>query len=308
MELAKPDNLKMALSHNPIAISVCIVCRNEAVKLDKCLESVKWADEVIVMDLSSTDGSADVARKHGARVVTHRPVVIVEMVRNIIGSEASGDWILVLDPDERVTTGLAKELRDASRRSDIDAVIVPRMNYDFGFAPSSPLQRYEPQLRMYRRSKVKWPERPNALPEVDETRLYRVPREDHLVMIHERSRNVPEVLDRMVRYAPVQAKSMVECGEAFTAKAMLKDLLEGTYRHFFLGRAWRDGVPGLLRAGVLVTFKFYVWAAFWQESSNQRVSEDDRLIRRLGILMEGPRLVLKFFQFAGSIFCKRQMR
>jgi glycosyltransferase involved in cell wall biosynthesis len=296
----------MAVSDNSVRISVCIVCRNEADKLDKCLESVKWADEIVVMDLSSTDGSGDLATRHGARVLTHRPVVIVEMVRNTVAAGASGEWILALDPDERITTGLAKELRQASQRTDIDAVIIPRMNYDFGFPPSSPLQRYEPQLRMYRRSRVKWPCIPNALPEVKESCVYRVPCKDDFVMIHERSRNVPEVLERIVRYAPVQAKSMMEHGEVFTAKAMLTVLFEGIYRHFFLGRAWKDGVPGLLRAGVLVTFKFYVWAAFWQQSSRQRASEDDRLIRRLGILMEGPRLVLKVFQFAANIICKRQ--
>ena len=59
-------------------ISVCIVCRNEADKLGPCLESVAWADEVIVMDLESSDASAETAETHGARVVRRAPLPIVE--------------------------------------------------------------------------------------------------------------------------------------------------------------------------------------------------------------------------------------
>lgn len=273
-------------------ISTCIVCRNEADKLGPCLESVSWCDDVVVMDLASTDGSAELAESHGARVVRHEPVPIVELVRNEVAAHARHDWILVVDPDERITPGLAGELRRAAATPQIRAVVIPRMNYDFGYPPSSPLQRYEPQLRMYRRSLVEWPVVPNALPEVPEENVYRIPPRDDLVMIHERSRNLPEVIDRVVRYAPLQAQSMIDRGETFTARRMIGDLGEGVYRHFLLGRAWRDGVPGLVRAGVLVAFKFYVWAAFWQQSGGRKTSEDDRVLNKLGLFLEVPRSVL----------------
>jgi glycosyltransferase involved in cell wall biosynthesis len=274
-------------------ISVCIVCRNEADKLGPCLESVAWSEDVIVMDLESTDGSAELAQEHGARVVVGEPVPIVEMIRNEVASHARHDWILVLDPDERITPGLAEELRRVSARSEIHAVVIPRMNYDFGYPPSSPLQRYEPQLRMYRRSQVEWPEIPNALPKVADDHVHRIPARDELVMVHERSRNIPEVVDRVMRYAPLQAQSMIDRGEVFSARRMIGDLGEITYRHFILGRAWRDGVPGLIRAGVLVAFKFYIWAAFWQQSGGERTKVDDRFVNALGRWLEGPRLALR---------------
>ena len=273
-------------------ISVCIVCRTEEDKLLPCLESVAWADDVVVLDLGSTDGSAALAESRGARVVRREPVPIVELVRNEVAGHAEHDWILVLDPDERVTPGLAQELLRVAPDPDIHAVVIPRMNYDFGYAPSSPLQRYEPQLRMYRRSRVSWPVIPNALPRVPEEHVHHIASRDDLVMIHDRSRNIEEVVDRVVRYAPLQARSMLERGEVFTARRMIAELGEGIYRHFFVGRAWRDGVPGLIRAGVLVAFKFYVWAAFWQISGGKRTQEDDRYVRRLGGWVEGPRAAL----------------
>ena len=269
------------------AISVCIVCRNEADRLAACLDSVRWADEVLVLDLESTDGSGDVARAGGARVVTHEFVPIVEEVRNVIGHQASGTWVLVVDPDERVSPGLATELRRVSTRVDVDAVVLPRMNIDFGYPPSSPLQRHEPQLRMYRRDSVAWPVFPNALPEVGEDRVLRLPPRDELSLIHERNRNIPEALDRVRRYAPAQAQAMIDAGEVFTARRMILTLGEKLYRHFVQARALRDGVPGIMRAGILVAFHFYVWAAFWHQSGARRTPEDDRQLRRLDLGLEG---------------------
>ena len=193
------------LGNEAPTISVCIVCRNEADKLGPCLESVSWADEIIVMDLSSTDDSPAVAKAHGARIISRAPVPIVELVRNEVSAGACGEWILVLDPDERVTPGLAQELPRLAQRDDFDAIVIPRMNFDLGYPPSNPVERYEPQLRMYRRRKVKWPVIPNALPRVAADRLYRLPGRDELVIRHDRNRNIPELLDRVMRYAPAQA-------------------------------------------------------------------------------------------------------
>lgn len=267
-------------------ISVCVVCRNEADRLGPCLESVAWADEVIVMDLSSTDGSAALAESLGARVVRRDPVPIVEWVRNEVAALAAGEWILALDPDERVTPGLAGELRRLASRQDLDALVIPRMNFDLGYPPTNPRERYEPQLRMYRKSAVRWPEVPNALPDVPEERRFRIPPEDELVLVHDRSRNIPEILERSLRYAPLQAQSMIDRGQLFTVRAMLTALGSRFWRQLFLGRAWRDGVPGILRVGILVGFHFYVWAAFWQLSGAKRTPEDDRFLRQAGGAIE----------------------
>jgi glycosyltransferase involved in cell wall biosynthesis len=272
-------------------ISVCIVCRNEADKLGPCLESVRWAGEVVLLDLDSEDGSVELAQAAGARVVRHAPVPVVEAVRNVVADAATGEWILALDPDERVSPGLAAELRRVSERSDIDAVVVPRMNFDFGYPATSPLQRYEPQLRMYRRAAVRWPGFPNALPEVREDRVLLVASRDELTLVHDRNRNIPEALDRVRRYAPMQAQAMIDAGEEFTARRMVLTLGEKLYRHFVLARALRDGVPGLLRAGLLVAFHLYVWAAFWHQSGAQRTAQDDRLLRRLDTALAPLRLL-----------------
>jgi glycosyltransferase involved in cell wall biosynthesis len=271
-------------------VSACIVCRNEADRLGPCLESAAWVDEIVVLDLESADGSGDLARRHGARVISHEPVPVVEAVRNVVADAATGEWVLALDPDERVSPGLREELLRLRHRTDIDVVAIPFMNYDLGYPASHPVHRYDPKPRFYRRGRVRWPEIPNALPDVPPDRLLRLPSRDDVVMIHERNRTIPEAIERALRYAPAEAQSMIDRGQVFTARAMLRTLGGKAYKQFVVARPWREGVPGFLRAGILVAFHFYVWAAFWQLSGAKRTPEDDRLMRRLGVLVETLRL------------------
>lgn len=263
-------------------ISVCIVCRNEADKLPRCLESVQWADEILVMDLSSEDESRSVAERYGAHTFSREPYPIVEPLRNELSVRARNDWVLALDPDESVTPKLADALKELAQRDDLDAIVIPRMNYDLGYPPSNPIQRYEPQLRMYRRSRVQWPDVPNTLPSVQDDRKFHLPQSDDMVIIHDRSRNVPEVLERVIRYAPMQAQSMLDDGQRFSAHAMFSALAAQVDKEFFRAEAWKDGLPGVLRAVILVGYKFYVWTAFWQLSGAQRTEADDRLVQHLG--------------------------
>jgi (heptosyl)LPS beta-1,4-glucosyltransferase len=278
-------------------ITVCIVCRNEADKLPACLESVAWADEVIVMDLESADASAAVAAAHGARVVSGEPTPVVEPARNLVASHASHDWILVMDPDERVTPGLAAELLRIAKE-DVDAVVIPFMNYDLGYAPKSPLHRYNPKPRMYRRSRVRWPERPNALPDIPEGRLHRLPARDELVMVHDRNRSIAEAIERVLRYGPAEAQAMVDAGKVFSAREMVSVLGRAFRKQFFYAGALEEGMPGLVRGGILIAHKFYVWAAFWQLSGAQRTPEDDAYLRRLA---HGVDAVGRPLSFAGRI-------
>jgi (heptosyl)LPS beta-1,4-glucosyltransferase len=271
-------------------VSACIVCRNEADKLGPCLESAAWADEIVVLDLESTDGSAELAERHGARVITHGPVPVVEAVRNVVADAATSDWVLALDPDERVSPGLRDELLRLRHRTDIDAVAIPFMNYDLGYPALHAVHRYDPKPRFYRRDRLRWPEVPNALPDIAPECLLNLPSRDDLVMIHDRNRTVAEAIERALRYAPAEAQAMVDRGQVFTARAMLRTLGGKAYKQFVVAQPWREGVPGFLRAGILVAFHFYVWAAFWQLSGGKRTREDDGLMRRIGNTVETLRL------------------
>jgi hypothetical protein len=105
-------------------------------------------------------------------------------------------------------------------------------------------------------------------------------------MIHDRNRTVAEAIERALRYAPAEAQSMIDRGQAFTARAMIRTLGGKAYKQFVVAKPWQEGVPGFLRAGILVAFHFYVWAAFWQLSGAKRTPADDRLMTRIGQAVE----------------------
>jgi len=277
-------------------ISVCIVCRNEADRLPPCLESVRWADEVIVMDLDSEDDSAEVATRHGARVLRRDPIPIVEPLRGELAAEATGDWILAMDPDERVPEGLAVALRRASLRDDIDMVEIPFMHHDFGYPPTHRLHRYDPKPRLYRRAVVEWPSEPNRLPSVGDGRVLRLPDSDEVAMIHDRNRSVVEALDRVVRYAPAEAQAMVDRGEVFTARRMFSTLGAKVRKQFIHGEPWHDGVPGIIRASVLVAFDFYVWACFWERSGAHKTAADDAYVLRMAAPLRALRSLYRLLR------------
>ncbi len=286
--MAAPPDPAAAPADAP-RVSVCIVCRNEADKLGPCLDSVRWADEIVVVDLESDDDSAALAEASGAIVLRHPQVPVVEAVRNEAAAAATGEWVLAVDPDERVSPGLAAALQEARWRTDVDVVEIPFLNHDLGFPATHPLHRYDPKPRFYRRTAISWPTVPNALPEVDESRVLRLPSTDEVVMVHERNRTVAEAIERALRYAPAQAQAMVDAGEVFTARRMAGELARKAHKQFVVGEPWRDGVPGMLRASILVVFHFYVWAAFWQLSGQGRTAADDRFVARLGTALEAAR-------------------
>ena len=147
---------------------------------------------------------------------------------------------------------------------------------------------------MFRRGTLEWPTSMHGIATAAE-RLYWLPTRDDLVIIHDGYRTIPEILDRFVRYVPADAQVLVDRGQPFTAWRMIAALTTEIDKQFFRGQAWRDGVPGMLRASILVAYRFFVWAMFWQLSGGQRTATDDRVLRRLGIVPHAARQVARLF-------------
>lgn len=118
----------------PVPLTVVIAARNEANNIAACIDSVRWANEIIVAEQGSTDDTARIARDAGA-IVLREPAATIGMQRNIAIARATHGWILVVDADERGTP----ELRDEIARvllieapDAYDAYRVPRRNWFLG--------------------------------------------------------------------------------------------------------------------------------------------------------------------------------
>jgi tetratricopeptide (TPR) repeat protein len=107
-------------------ISLCMIVKNEAARLPTCLASVRGVvDEVVVVDTGSTDGTPEVARALGAALHPFAWTGDYAAARNESLRQATGDWILYLDPDERLTPEAGRLLRTLARDETIDAVCLP---------------------------------------------------------------------------------------------------------------------------------------------------------------------------------------
>lgn len=114
-------------------LSVIIQTKNEAHNLEACIASIKHiAQEVIVVDMKSTDGTVVLAKKFGAAVFSVNDYGFVEPARNTALRKAKGQWILLLDADERVPHTLAAQIQVIMRENTSDVVRIPRKNMMLG--------------------------------------------------------------------------------------------------------------------------------------------------------------------------------
>jgi glycosyltransferase involved in cell wall biosynthesis len=112
-------------------LTVVIIARNEESNLPKCLESIKWADEIIVGDCGSTDRTVEIARQAGARIVTYTWQGY-GLAKQTVAAQATGEWILSIDADEEVTEGLAQEIRTVVNKTDQAGYRMPRLTLFLG--------------------------------------------------------------------------------------------------------------------------------------------------------------------------------
>ena len=113
-------------------LTVTVITRNEAANIEGALESVRWADEIVVVDSHSADETVALAQKYNARIVIH-DWAGYSAQRNYAAEIASNDWILALDADERVPTELAVEIQRIMREGSVHGGYrMPRISYYLG--------------------------------------------------------------------------------------------------------------------------------------------------------------------------------
>lgn len=116
-----------------MTISVVILTRNEAENIERCLKSVSWADEIIVIDAESEDETREIAERMGAKVIIH-PWEGAGAQYAFGIAQATGNWVLVVDADEEVTPELAEAICQIVRKPEVPfaGYKVKRINYALG--------------------------------------------------------------------------------------------------------------------------------------------------------------------------------
>jgi glycosyltransferase involved in cell wall biosynthesis len=225
-------------------ISVVINTYNALQHLKEVIEAVKGFDEVLVCDMESTDGTPDIARSEGCRVVTfpRGEHAIVEPAREFAIHEASCEWVLVVDADEVVTPQLHDYLyRRISEDDCPDGLFIPRHNRFMG--------RYtraftaDHQLRFFRRDATHWPAVIHAAPQV-EGRVEKIAKnQQDIKLIHLANETIGELLEKCDRYTNYDVAKKQH--KHYGAMALLFRPLWKFVSFYVLQGNYRDGLRGL---------------------------------------------------------------
>lgn len=258
-------------------ISVVINTLNEEKNIKRALESVKWADEVMVCDMHSEDKTVDLAGKMGAKIITHDRTGYVEPARNFAISKASGEWVLVLDADEEIPLILAEKLQQIAKEPlETTFVEIPRKNIIFNKWMEASFWWPDYNIRFFKKGSVTWSNKIHSKPVASGQGLT-LPAEEPLAIIHYNYTSVTQFIERMNRYSDIQAKHLFDEGIKFKWINIIDKPLSEFLSRFFANRGYEDGLHGLSLSLLQACSFLLVYLKLWEkegfEKQDLRVSE-----------------------------------
>jgi glycosyltransferase involved in cell wall biosynthesis len=242
-------------------LSVTVITLNEAAHIEACLASVAWADDVLVVDSGSTDGTPDLARGRGARVIERGWPGYAEQ-KNFAAAEARHDWILSVDADERVTPELRAEIELAISREPREAGFrVPRVTWHLGRWIRTTDWYPDHQLRLYHRGRAAWTPRPvhESVAATASGGVGQLRGE----LQHFAYRDLSHHFATMDRYTTLAAKDLQARGR----RAGILDLTIHPWaafvRNYILRRGFLDGTAGFVVSVMNAYYVFLKFAKLW---------------------------------------------
>jgi glycosyltransferase involved in cell wall biosynthesis len=240
-------------------VSAVIITRNEEENIADCLESVAWADEIILVDDESTDKTREIARKYTDKIFT-RKMENEGRHRNWAYAQASNDWVLSIDADERATEELAKEIDELLKKSpQYKAYTIPRRNHIGSYWLKWGGEYPAPQTRLFLKNEFKYEEaevHPRAFLEGDCGHL----KGD---LIHYSHRDISDYVRSLNSHTTLEAKKWFLTDRKMSLfHAVWRALDRCFYRRLLRKKAYKDGAYGLVVAVFSGMYQIISWAKF----------------------------------------------
>ncbi len=248
-------------------ISAVIKAKDEARHIADCINSLRgFAQEIIVVDDESEDGTAEIARRLGARVIAASSAGESVNILDKIGFRAArGRWILRIDADERMSPALAERLAAVAREGRYAGVRFARKNIIFGgWVRHAGLFRSN-QLRFFRADAwdPSWAGETHGHPPIS-GEVLTLPCREELATLHLNHDTVAEFIERyMVKYSAGEARVLRGKGKRFSLLRFIFRPLRRFLSHFVLRCGFRDGARGLVLAGLMAAADLCTEAQLW---------------------------------------------
>ena len=243
-----------------VPVSVYVLTFNNRRTIERCLKSLGWAEELVVVDSYSTDGTYEISKQYTGKVYQRKWTDHRDQYQ-YAADHTTKDWILFVDADEEIPEELAEEIRRVLRgkANDVVGFVVYRRTYYLGRWIRYGGWYPDYEIRLYRRDKGRWQGGLHAKVVV-KGEIGALKNQ----YLHFTYRDISDQIQTIDKYSRIAAEDLLRNGEEFN---LLKLLLHPPFRfikEYLFKSGFRDGLPGLI---IIVSTMFYVfikYAKLWE--------------------------------------------
>ncbi|HNR13892.1 MAG TPA: glycosyltransferase family 2 protein [Thermodesulfobacteriota bacterium] len=243
-------------------VSVCIITYNEEKNIRACLESVRWADEIIVVDSFSNDATVSICSEYTHNVMQRSWPGHVEQ-KNFAIDQATGDWILGLDADERVSPELAEEIKAvlAGHDQGADGFSFPRHSFYLGRWINHGGWYPDAKIRLFKRGLARW----GGKNPHDKVILGGKVGYLHGELRHYVYRNISHQLQTVDSFSSITADGFFSEGKRFNLGYLVFRPCFKFLETYVWRRGFLDGLPGFVIAVISSYYVFLKYAKLWEK-------------------------------------------
>lgn len=248
-------------------ISVVISAYNEEENIEDCLKSAKLLEgEIIVVDNTSSDNTAQIAKIYADKVLT-RPndPVNLNKNKNFGFSKVTSDWIFSLDADERITKELASEIKTAIKKENVNGYEIPRKNIIFNKWIKNSIWWPDYNLRLFKRGKGKFPQKHVHEKLQVEGNISKLENP----ILHYNYNTVSQFVNKLNKtYTESEAENFIREGKNITWYDAIRWPVDDFVKTFFAQKGYRDGMHGLVLSLLQSFYTLVFFAKIWEKKEN----------------------------------------
>ncbi len=241
-------------------ISVYMITFNNERTIERALQSVTWADEIVVVDSFSTDGTVEICRRFTQNVIQRKWPGHRDQYQ-YAADQTTQPWVLFVDADEELSPELSEEIRTVVDRSGDgpDGYIVYRKTFYLGRWIRHGGWYPDYEIRLYRKEKGRWEGGLHAKVVVD-GKVGTLKNE----YLHYTYRDISDQIQRADTYSTLAAEDLFKKGERFSLFQLLFRPPFRFFKEYLFKSGFRDGFPGLVIIAVTMLYVFMKYAKLWE--------------------------------------------
>jgi glycosyltransferase involved in cell wall biosynthesis len=245
-------------------ISVVINTKNASTTLERTLKSVKFAQEIVICDMQSSDATVTIAQKFTDKIFSVQDVGFADPMRNFALSKATHDWILVVDADEEIPATLQNYLIKLTESTHpVDAYYIARQNIIFDKWVQKTGWWPDYQIRFFKKGAVQWSDKVHTLPEIKGSSVY-LPAQAELAIIHHNYQTVEQYLERLNRYTTLENSHLNET-ENMNPSLLIGNFRQELMRRLFADQGIDEGMHGVGLSYLQAMYQLIVVMKQWEK-------------------------------------------